>query len=96
MFPLLPELPGENLPPEELPLLGEKLGAGALPVPAELPLFEPEPVFEPVIGPPDGPATFGAAAFGAGILKLPLGLLTFGALGFTAGLGAAVGALGTP
>lgn len=31
-----------------------------------------------------------------GILKLPLGLLTFGALGFTAGLGAAAGAFGTP
>ena len=65
------------------------------PVPAE-PLFEPEPVFEPAIGPPDGPATFGAETFGTGILKLPLGLLTFGALGFTAGLGAAAGAFGTP
>ena len=96
-LPPLPALLGENLPPDELPPLGEKLGEGddLLPVPAE-PLFEPEPVFEPAIGPPDGPATFGAETFGTGILKLPLGLLTFGALGFTAGLGAAAGAFGTP
>ena len=96
-LPPRPALPGENLPPAELPL-GEKLGDGEnLPplVPDE-PELEPEPVLEPALGPPDGPATFGAAAFGAGILKLPPGFLTFGALGFIAGFGAWVGALGTP
>ena len=89
-FPLLPELPGENLPPEELPeLLGEKLGEGVylLPLPA-LPLLEPEPDFVPATGPPDGPATLGAAILGAGILKEPVGFLVFGALGFIAGFGA--------
>ena len=91
MLPPLPALPGENLPPEEPPL-GEKLGAGVLlPEPAEL-LLVPEPVFDPATGPADGPATFGAATFGIGTLKLLLGLFTLGALGFIAGLGATVGA----
>ena len=90
IFPGLPVLPGENLPPVELPeLLGEKLGEGVylLPLP-EVPLFEPEPVFVPATGPPDGPATLGAAILGAGTLKVPVGFLVFGALGFMAGLGA--------
>ena len=97
-MPPLPVEPGEKRPPVALLVpLGEKLGAGAelFPEPEE-PLFEPEPVFEPVIGPPEGPATFGAATFGTGMLKLLFGLLTFGALGFNAGLGATAGALGWP
>ena len=97
-LPLLPVLPGENLPPVELPeLLGEKLGDGVylLPLP-ELPLFEPEPDFVPATGPPDGPATFGAAIFGAGMLNVPLGFCVLGALGLIAGFGAGACALGTP
>ena len=95
-LPPLPALPGENLPPVELPL-GEKLGDGEylLPEPED-PELEPEPVLEPAIGPPDGPATFGAATFGAGMLKFPPGFLVFGALGLIAGFGAEVGAFGTP
>ena len=83
-------LPGENLPPLELPeLLGEKLGDGVylLPLPVD-PLLEPEPDFVPATGPPEGPATLGAAIFGAGTLKFPDGFFIFGALGFIAGLGA--------
>ena len=93
MFPPLPALPGENLPPDELPPLGEKLGDGEVFVPEpEPPDGEPEPDLEPVIGPPDGPTTFGAAVLGAGILKFPFGFTVFGALGFNAGFGAADGA----
>ena len=97
-LPVLPALPGENLPPPELlDVLGEKLGEGEylLPLPDE-PLGLPEPVLVPATGPPDGPATFGAATFGAGTLKLPLGFLVLGALGLTAGFGAGACTFGTP
>ena len=98
MFPPRPALPGENLPPLELPeLLGEKLGDGVyLLPPLALPLFEPEPDFVPATGPPDGPATLGAAILGAGTLKLPVGFLVLGALGLIAGFGAGASTLGTP